>query len=109
MARELAGTHALVCFDEFQVTDIVDAMILRRLFTAMLAHGSLLSDCDDSVAISMHAGVVVVATSNRHPDDLYKGGLQRSEFLPFIALVKAGCARIREILLIDASRRGNAM
>lgn len=73
-AKMLAARGQVLCFDEMEVRDIADAMILARLFSTLL-----------------NSGITVLATSNRHVDDLYKNGLHRDRFLPFIELLKSRC------------------
>ncbi|XP_059637589.1 uncharacterized protein LOC132279584 isoform X2 [Cornus florida] len=74
VADEIADESILLCLDEFMVNDVADALILNRLF------GHLFSN-----------GVILVSTSNRAPDKLYEGGLQRDLFLPFISTLKERC------------------
>ena len=76
-AADLAGRGKVVCFDEMEVRDIADAMILARLFSGLLDRGT-----------------VLVTTSNRPVDDLYKDGLHRDRFLPFIDLLKSRCMMV---------------
>lgn len=73
LASEIAQQSTVLCFDEFQVTDVADAMLLRRLMMMLL---------------SPEYGVILFATSNRAPDDLYLNGIQRKLFIPCIKLIK---------------------
>nr|CCA27941.1 conserved hypothetical protein [Albugo laibachii Nc14] len=74
IADEILSDTWLLCFDEFQITDVADALLIRRLFSLLLARGC-----------------IMIATSNRPPQELYKNGLQRDLFLPFIDLLLEKC------------------
>lgn len=89
IAIEIASGCSLLCFDEFQVTDIADAMVIRRLFELLFAHG-----------------VVLVCTSNRAPSSLYQNGINREQFIPFLPLLRQHCSvlQLRDGELVVDSR-----
>ncbi len=90
LAQRMARKHRLICFDEFHIADVTDAMILHQLLQALFRHG-----------------VGLVATSNFKPDDLYPDGLHRDRILPAIALLK----RSLDVVEVDAGSdyRGSAV
>ncbi len=90
VAKDIARDLRLLCFDEMQITDITDAMLVGRLFEQLFADG-----------------VVIVTTSNRPPGDLYKDGLNRDLFLPFIAQLRERMT-VRE-LISDTDYRQNRL
>lgn len=83
IAKKFANETDIICFDEFFVDDITDAMILAGMFEALFTEG-----------------VILVATSNIHPSDLYKNGLQRARFLPAIDLIESHC----EVFNLDGGK-----
>lgn len=82
IARNIASRNNVLFFDEFQVTDVADAMMMQRLFSNLFSNN-----------------VTVISTSNREPDDLYRDGVQRDRFVPFIHLLKS----VWLMMLIDSS------
>jgi cell division protein ZapE len=88
VARRIARRYRLICFDEFHVSDIADAMILERLLAGLFEHG-----------------VVFVITSNYHPDELYPDGLHRDRMLPAIALLKRNLDQVCVDAGIDYRKR----
>ena len=89
VAESIAGECRLLCFDEFQVTDICDAMILSKLFSVLWSKGT-----------------VLIATSNRPPTDLYKDGLNRAYFIPFISRLEQECI-VKQIASSKDYRQAN--
>ncbi len=89
LAKSIRETTLLLCFDEFHITDIADAMILGRLFTKLF-----------------DLGLVMVITSNRHPSDLYQGGLLREQFLFFIQILQASAHIVELVAQQDYRRSG---
>ena len=91
VAAQVARRYRLICFDEFHVSDIADAMILERLMRALFANG-----------------VTFVMTSNYHPDQLYPDGLHRERVLPAIELIKASVDVVNVDAGVDYRRRSLA-